>query len=175
MAVTFGKKWYLFHHGRRYGPITDDKLRGLVEAGHIKQDDYLWCSDFSNWRRFGNISDPASLTAPSEARFRLLRGFNRILSRRVLAKHVSVFKKIAKIVSRPSEFADRFIRDGESSAVFESMKFYGEVVAITLVIVFIGQHFTFVEGGHSEARELSELSLYFFCFWSQAIASPWMG
>jgi hypothetical protein len=149
--MPFERKWYLFRDGRQYGPITDDKLRGLIQQGHIRQDDYLWSCDFTDWVRFGSIIDPASLTARSAPRFQFLRGFKRHLSRHVLAQRVSVFKKIGKIVSSPSEFADRYIKEGESRALFDAMKFYAKVFALSFAIALIGEHFAFFEGD-SEVR-----------------------
>src|SRR5262249_32012383 len=69
---------------------------------------------------------------PSSApHFQFLSDFKRDLSRLVLAEHVSVLKKIGKIISRPSEFADRYVKEGESKALFDAMKFYAKIFVLS--------------------------------------------
>jgi len=152
MSATLNKRWYVFRDGRQYGPITDGKLHDLVQGGQVKQDDYLWCPDFTDWIRF-DILDPVSLTPPSSSRFRFVRSFKRFLGRHLFAKRISVFKKVGQIVSRPSDFAEKYIKDGEPNALFASMMFYAKVFVLSFAVVLISEQFRFYEGG-SEVRGL---------------------
>jgi hypothetical protein len=144
VSAISNNRWYLSRDGRRFGPITADKLRGLVQAGQVKQDDYLWCPDFTEWIRFGSISNPV-VTPPSHSRFRFLHSLNRFLRRRVLAEPTSILKKIGQIVSRPSEFANEVIKDDKPKAIFDSVKFYVKVFAVAFAFFAIADKFNFYQ------------------------------
>ncbi len=72
-----------------------------------------------------------SVTPPGDSDVQFLSSFNRFLTRSVFAKRLSIFKKVKQIVSRPYEFADKYIKDGMPNASFDSIKFYLKMFALT--------------------------------------------
>ncbi len=94
-----------------------------------------------------------SVTPPGDSYVRFLSSFNRFLTRSVFAKRLSIFKKVKQIVSRPYEFADKYIKDGMPNASFDSIKFYLKMFALTFTILAIADQFRFSENV-SETRDL---------------------
>jgi hypothetical protein len=152
VSSSLNKEWYIFRDGRGYGPITEGTLHDLVQEGQVKQDDYVWCTDFIEWVRFGSLTFPTSPTL-LPGRFQFFRTLKRLLSRHVFAERLSLFKKIRQIISRPSDFADKFIKDDKPNALFDSVKFYMKTFALTFAILAIADQFRFSESV-SEVRAL---------------------
>src|SRR5262249_37230221 len=155
-TTKFDGEWYVSRDGRQFGPFADHELRDLVQNNQVGDNDYVWCAGFTNWIRFGSIVENEPLATSNGPRFQFLRSFKRFLNRRVFAERVSIFKKIGLIVSRPSEFADKYIKDGKPAALFDAMKFYIKAFAITFVVIAIGSRLS-VASGTSEVRSLIRL------------------
>ncbi len=48
--------WYLFRNGEQYGPYSEEQILTALQAGEIKQSDYLWNENLSDWTPIGNIN-----------------------------------------------------------------------------------------------------------------------
>jgi hypothetical protein len=97
------------------------------------------------WAGFDRGNNMRAVTPPSDSYDRFLSSLNRFVARSVLAKRLSIFKKVKQIVSQPYEFADKHIKDGVPNALFDSLKFYLKVFAITFTILAIADQFSFSE------------------------------
>jgi hypothetical protein len=45
--------WHLDQNGRRIGPITQDVLMQMVNAGHVSASDLVWTERMQNWQPAG--------------------------------------------------------------------------------------------------------------------------
>ena len=43
-------KWWLARDGQRHGPLNDAEMRKLIELGHLKPVDFIWCEGWSEWK-----------------------------------------------------------------------------------------------------------------------------
>ncbi len=56
------EKWYYVENGERRGPVEQDEIISLHQAGKLTDQDYVWKKGFENWAK---ISDVEELAAPS--------------------------------------------------------------------------------------------------------------
>jgi len=55
--------WYAVIGGKPHGPMNQNQIRRSFEQGQISERTYLWRAGDSEWRRFSEVADFASLTA----------------------------------------------------------------------------------------------------------------
>src|SRR5262245_27013006 len=153
MSSAAESTWYVFRDGQQFGPLSDENLRDLIQDKKLNKDDYIWCQGYSDWVRLGSVL--TAISAPGvSSRFSYLRSFIRFVSRSA-AEPISLAKKIAQIISRPSAFADVYIKD-EPRALFASIKFYLKLFALTFAVYLIAGRFKLYEG-ESQIRDLVKL------------------
>jgi hypothetical protein len=49
--------WHVIIGGERRGPLTEDQVLAYLGDGTLAADDFVWCPDFPNWKRAGEIGD----------------------------------------------------------------------------------------------------------------------
>ena len=57
-------EWYYAKDAERVGPVSYHELRGLIENGHVAQDDLVWTRGMEDWRP---ARDVAELQQPYDA------------------------------------------------------------------------------------------------------------
>jgi len=56
--MTMNNQWYYCIKGERYGPLSFDELKALVESKSLSKHDLVWCCDFgSDWRKVEQIPE----------------------------------------------------------------------------------------------------------------------
>jgi hypothetical protein len=149
------RAWYVKRAECQYGPYSDHQLRELVDRNLLHPDDLLGCSDLEGWFPFGSF-DLSTASRRTSAR-RYVHSLIHFVSRRVAAEPVSLIKRIWTIVTRPSEFAAKYVDESEPKALFDAAKFYIKLLAIALAAHLLVSHFRLYEGGESELRYLAIL------------------
>jgi hypothetical protein len=49
--------WHVIIGGRQQGPLTEDQVLAYLGDGRLAADDFVWCPDFADWKRAGEIGD----------------------------------------------------------------------------------------------------------------------
>jgi GYF domain 2 len=49
--------WHVIIGGQRQGPLTEDQVLAYLGDGTLAADDFVWCPDFADWKRAGEIGD----------------------------------------------------------------------------------------------------------------------
>jgi hypothetical protein len=49
--------WHVIIGGQRQGPLTEDQVLTYLGDGRLAADDFVWCPDFPDWKRAGEIGD----------------------------------------------------------------------------------------------------------------------
>ena len=48
-------EWYYAKDGQQFGPITDDKMNGIIDQGKIGPADLVWCEGMEEWAPAGDV------------------------------------------------------------------------------------------------------------------------
>jgi hypothetical protein len=60
--------WHVIVGGERRGPLTEDQMLAYLGDGTLVANDFVWCPDFSDWKRAGEIGDNRPLgPVPAQA------------------------------------------------------------------------------------------------------------
>jgi hypothetical protein len=49
--------WHVIIGGRQQGPLTEDQVLAYLGDGTLAAGDFVWCPDFPDWKRAGEIGD----------------------------------------------------------------------------------------------------------------------
>lgn len=65
------EKWYYVEDGERRGPIEQDEIISLHQAGKLNDQDYVWRKGFDNWAKYSDVEElnqaPSALPDPIPA------------------------------------------------------------------------------------------------------------
>jgi hypothetical protein len=53
--------WYYVSGSERVGPVDQDEIIGLYQAGSLNLDSYVWRKGFDNWQHIKNVTELASV------------------------------------------------------------------------------------------------------------------
>jgi GYF domain 2 len=60
--------WHVIIGGERRGPLTEDQVLAFLGDGTLAAGDFVWCPDFPDWKRAGEIGDNRPLeNVPAQA------------------------------------------------------------------------------------------------------------
>lgn len=68
-----GSNWWLARDGKNYGPLSEAEFGKLVELGHLRDTDLVWCENWPDWkpasivRASGGLVSNVSPSAPAKA------------------------------------------------------------------------------------------------------------
>ena len=48
-------QWYVARGGAQHGPVSESEIRAWLQSRHIGPDDHVWCPDFTEWKRAGEV------------------------------------------------------------------------------------------------------------------------
>lgn len=50
-------KWYYVFAGERKGPVEEEEIISLIQAGKLKDEDYVWRKGFENWMKLALVDE----------------------------------------------------------------------------------------------------------------------
>jgi uncharacterized membrane protein YhaH (DUF805 family) len=63
------RQWYFIENGNRNGPVAEDALRSIVQAGRIKSDTLVWSEGMQDWQPMSDSPVASLLMASAKESF----------------------------------------------------------------------------------------------------------
>jgi len=60
-------KWYYVQDGERQGPVDENKMQALAQAGTLTNESYVWKKGMKDWAHLADVAELANLVAAAPA------------------------------------------------------------------------------------------------------------
>src|SRR3954470_17598858 len=57
--------WFYVYAGKQAGPVEDEQLASLVQAGHVQRDTLVWREGMADWQRYEQVIPAIQSAVPA--------------------------------------------------------------------------------------------------------------